>query len=145
MCGKDGTLNHILSGCSVAMGQGRYTWRHDKVLKEEASGIETKIIENSKKHMEEKRRIQFVKAGEKGERQVFQPESYLSTARDWKLSVDLGQRLKIPIAVSATNLRPDITIVSGKTKQMGIVELTFPQKSALRSQESLKETNMKRL
>ena len=145
LCGKDGTLNHILSGCSVARGQGRYTWRHDKVLKEVASGIETKIIENSNKKMEEKRRIQFVKAGEIGERQVFQPESYLSTARDWKLSVDLGKRLKIPIGVSATNLRPDITIVSGKTKQMGIVELTVPTEERIEISGELKRNKYEKI
>jgi len=27
------TTNHILAGCSVALEQGRYTWRHDLVLK----------------------------------------------------------------------------------------------------------------
>ena len=26
------TTNHILTGCSIALGQGRYTWRHDSVL-----------------------------------------------------------------------------------------------------------------
>ena len=26
------TLKHILNGCSVALKQGRYTWRHDKIL-----------------------------------------------------------------------------------------------------------------
>ena len=145
LCGKDGTLNHILSSCSVAMGQGRYSWRHDKVLKELASGIETKIVENSKKQIEEKRRIQFVKAGERGERQVFQPESYLSTARDWKLSVDLGQKLKIPIAVSATNLRPDIIIVSGKTKQMGIVELTVPSEERIEISGEIKRNKYEKI
>ena len=26
------TTNHVLAGCSVALDQGRYTWRHDSVL-----------------------------------------------------------------------------------------------------------------
>ena len=34
LCGKHATLNHILTGCSVALSQGRYKWRHDQVLKE---------------------------------------------------------------------------------------------------------------
>ena len=29
-----GTIKHILSGCRVALAQGRYRWRHDKVLKQ---------------------------------------------------------------------------------------------------------------
>ena len=31
-CGNIGTLLHVLSNCSVALDQGRYTWRHDSVL-----------------------------------------------------------------------------------------------------------------
>ena len=30
LCGGKGTLAHILSGCLVALSQGRYTWRHEK-------------------------------------------------------------------------------------------------------------------
>ena len=35
MCGGGSkqTLNHILSSCSSALNQGRFTWRHDSVLK----------------------------------------------------------------------------------------------------------------
>ena len=32
LCGQEGTLLHILTGCKVALQQGRYKWRHDKVL-----------------------------------------------------------------------------------------------------------------
>ena len=31
---KMGTIQHILAGCKVAVSQGRYRWRHDKVLKQ---------------------------------------------------------------------------------------------------------------
>ena len=29
-----GTIQHILSGCSVSLQQGRYRWRHEMVLKQ---------------------------------------------------------------------------------------------------------------
>ena len=61
LCRGNGTLNHILSGCKVALSQGRYKWRHDKALKEVASNIQTKIKENLKENGKEKQRIQFVK------------------------------------------------------------------------------------
>ena len=32
-CGNIQTLAHILSNCTVALDQGRFTWRHDSVLK----------------------------------------------------------------------------------------------------------------
>ena len=50
----------------------------------------------------------------------------MTAAKDWKLSVDLRDRLRIPLAVCVTDLRPDITIASGATRQMAIVELTVP-------------------
>ena len=31
-CGNIQTLLHVLSNCSVALDQGRYTWRHNSVL-----------------------------------------------------------------------------------------------------------------
>ena len=31
-CGNIQTLLHVLSNCTVALDQGRYTWRHDSVL-----------------------------------------------------------------------------------------------------------------
>ena len=32
-CGKRETLNHILNGCEMALQEGRYTYRHDTILK----------------------------------------------------------------------------------------------------------------
>ena len=33
LCSKRGTLELILSSCTRALGDGRYCWRHDQVLK----------------------------------------------------------------------------------------------------------------
>ena len=59
------------------------------------------------------------------------PESYLDTAQDWRLEVDLGQRLKVPTYVTDTNLRPDILLISEATKQIGIIELTVPSEERI--------------
>ena len=113
LCGENGSLNHILAGCDVARSQGRYTWRHNKVLRELASIIQEKIVNNVKNP--EKKSIAFVKPGEKAKiNKSFQQESFLSSADDWKMSVDLEQRMKIPGRVAVTDLRPDITILSEK-------------------------------
>ena len=47
VCGGNGkqTLHHILSSCSSALTQGRYTWRHDSVLKTLFNFIEGKLQE----------------------------------------------------------------------------------------------------
>lgn len=39
LCSKAGTLEHILRGCPKALGEGRYWWRHDQVLKSIAEAI----------------------------------------------------------------------------------------------------------
>ena len=145
LCGGNGTLNHVLSGCRVALSQGRYKWRHDRVLKEVASSIQARITENSKDQMTVKRGIQFVKEGEKGDKTAFRPENYFSTAKDWKMSVDLKGGLRLPIAVSTSNLRPDIIIVSGRTKQMGIVELTVPTEERIEVAGELKRSKYEQL
>ena len=53
--------------------------------------------------------------------------------------------MKIPIAVSATNLRPDIIIVSGKTKQMGIVELTVPSEERIEISGEIKRNKYEKI
>ena len=44
-CGNIETLAHILSNCSIALTQGRYTWRHNSVL--------TSIIDLVKPHLKD--------------------------------------------------------------------------------------------
>ena len=44
--------------------------------------------------------------------------NYLSVAKDWHLTVDIDTSLKIHSEICQTNLRPDLTMVSKKTKQL---------------------------
>ena len=132
LCGENGTLNHILSGCKVALSQGRYKWRHDKVLRELAAAVQEQIVRNRDKEEETNRKINFIKAGEKTkEKKTMQSTSILSSAKDWKMTVDLDERLKIPESVAVTDLRPDMIIVSRETKQMAIIELTVPSEERI--------------
>ena len=63
LCGQEGTLNHLLSGCKVALSQGRYKWRHDKVLKELSHHLQQRMTENQKSSEVTTRKIQFVREG----------------------------------------------------------------------------------
>jgi len=59
------TLRHIFSNCKTALTQGRYSWRHDSVLK----CLEPTLLMHSKDNNEIKspsKLINFVKAGVKG-------------------------------------------------------------------------------
>ena len=142
LCGGKGTLPHILNGCSIALSQGRYKWRHDQVLREIATYTEArrKIHNNNPKPLKTKD-ITFVKKGEKAKPQTeFEPKCYLDSASDWRLIVDLDGRLKVPEEVAITNLRPDMLLISDKTKKMGVVELTVPGEERIEVSGELKRT-----
>ena len=138
LCGQEGTLNHLLAGCQVALSQGRYKWRHDQVLKELAKSIDQRLTENLNTNESLSRKIQFVKEGEKGNKEETSYGSYLSPAKDWKMKVDLEGRLQIPKDIVVTNLRPDITLISSKTKQFGMIELTVPSEERIEVSGELK-------
>ena len=61
------------------------------------------------------------------------------------MSVDLKGGLKIPLGVCSTKLRPDIIIVSAKSKQMGIVELTVPMEDRIEVSGELKRNKYERI
>ena len=130
VCGGHGSLGHILSGCPVALAQGRYTWRHNRVLKVIAHHLEGKRKEANKGKPSRKREyIHFRKPGEPIKKtEGIRNSSYFDTATDWVMKVDDidGARLQIPSYIMHTLDRPDIIFVSNNSKQMGIVELTVP-------------------
>ena len=56
------------------------------------------------------------------------------------MEVDLGGRLKVPTEITTTNLRPDMMIISSKTKQASIVELTVPSEDRVEVSGEIKKT-----
>ena len=136
-------MNHILAGCKIALAQGRYKWRHDRVLRELSSCIEEKRKEINSKPWKN-RTIKFVKSGEKSKETTNSPpptDSILKIARDWKMKVDLpGSPLIIPAYIAVTNQRPDIIITSDSTKQMCLIELTVPMEGRCEISTELKRT-----
>ncbi|XP_066304530.1 uncharacterized protein [Branchiostoma lanceolatum] len=121
--GERGTMAHILSGCKTALTQGRYRWRHDKVLTTIASILE---VERKKKRNVETRRgpvTTFVRGG--GSRPATAGNSILQKAKSWDLRVDLGRRLHFPSVVH-TRLRPDAVLWSEEGKKIVLIELTVP-------------------
>lgn len=123
-CPGRGSLEHLLSSCPKALGEGRYRWRHDQVLKAVADSIATAI--STTKSRGRVQTINFHKAGEKPEKQPRVRLGLLTTAADWQLQVDLGKQLKFPAKITSTRLRPDMIIMSESTKQLIMLELTVP-------------------
>ncbi|XP_051928401.1 uncharacterized protein LOC127604984 [Hippocampus zosterae] len=124
LCSKRGTLEHILGGCTRALGDGRYRWRHDQVLKTIAEAI-TAGLAWAKQFRPSNKTIAFVRAGDKPTAASRTSSAgILTSARDWQLLVDLEKKLKFPSHIAVTTLRPDIVLVSESTKQAVLLELT---------------------
>ena len=141
LCGGKGTLPHILNGCSVALSQGRYKWRHDQVLREVAKYTDARRkFCNSNPKPPKTKEIRFVKKGEKTTHTETETRCYLDSASDWRLIVDLDGRLKVPEEVAVTDMRPDMLLISEETKKVGIVELTVPGEERIEVSGELKRT-----
>ena len=126
LCSRRGSLEHILSSCPIALGEGRYRWRHDQVLKTVAETISNAVGRANSRKQAGRGGIAFVKAGEKPQAQRKSPAGLLSTASDWELRVDLQRQLKFPAHVTTTSLRPDIVLSSVSASQVLLLELTVP-------------------
>ena len=90
-----------------------------------------------------RRTIQFLKEGEKPPRELRsqnQEDSYLNSANDWRLEVDLDGRLKVPTEITTTNLRPDMMLISHQTKQVSFIELTVPSEDRIEVSGEIKKT-----
>ncbi|KAF7645521.1 hypothetical protein LDENG_00202680, partial [Lucifuga dentata] len=119
------SLEHILSCCPKALGEGRYAWHHDQVLKAVADTICTGI-QRSKHQLPARHNITFVRAGEKPQAERKVSTGLLALASDWQLKVDLGRQLKFPEHIAKTSLRPDLVLTSVSTKQIVLLELIVP-------------------
>ncbi|KAI8485154.1 hypothetical protein Bbelb_370790 [Branchiostoma belcheri] len=125
LCGERGTMAHILSGCKVALAQGRYRWRHDKVL-----AVIAELLEQQRRKKRQDRprpdlAMTFVREGEVKPAAGRRDNSILQRAKSWELRVDLGRRMHFPQVVQ-TNLRPDAVLSSEDGKKIVMIELTVP-------------------
>ena len=124
------TLMHILSGCKFSLEDGRYTWRHDSILKILVSEL-SKHLKNVNaqpitKGYSKNEHIKFIKKGENTKKSKRKKSSLLSGAADWEIFHDLCEQMVFPMYITVTSLRPDIVIVSKSSKTVIMVELTSP-------------------
>ena len=121
---RRGSLQHTLSSCPKALGDGRYRWRHDLVLRAIASQVTDAISESKYQPRRKINRIIFVKEGARAKKQSGVRSSMLSSADDWQLVVVLDTQLRFPRHIAETSLRPDLVLYSDSMKRSIIWELT---------------------
>ena len=145
LCGDaPGSIRHILTGCKVALGQGRYRWRHDKVLRQIGEQVQfhCEVRANAKSRpLRESRSIEFVAEGKRGKKKAKKRATgcgILSGAKDWVVLSDIGGQLKFPAEIAQTRLRPDLVVFSREVKTVIWWELTCPSEERIGDAHTLK-------
>jgi hypothetical protein len=132
LCGvSQCTLFHILSNCTTALTDKRYTWRHDSVLATVLQILVPFMIRHnaSKPIRPQPPRIAFVSATSKIPGNSRRPlrKSLLEDANDWQLLIDFDcNQILFPPTIVATSQRPDVVLWSARTKTVIMIELTCP-------------------
>ena len=128
LCSKDVcTTAHILGACKVSLQQGRYTFRHNTVLRGVIQVLKTFCLNiKDMVPISPKSSIKFVRKRTKVPRKRTPPVGILHHASDWILLADLNKTYCFPVHIAFTQLRPDITIFSNSLRKVILIELTCP-------------------
>ena len=138
------TVGHVLTGCSISLHQGRYTWRHNACIRVLLHFISKRVAETQ--HAPQSRSyISFVKAGDNlrmqqtlQTRRVLQ-DSFLCPTSDWILEADIPElpQMVFP-AMRGFILRPDIILYSTSLHRVVIYEHTCPNEQRILTSSVLK-------
>ena len=164
LCGRPASLRHILNGCPSALNQGRYTWRHDSVLRilkrHLLSFWQSPLTQNTIKdraNLSTQPYIRFVPAGSASTQStrrsthlhsdtrhkrhpLSSSKDLLLNSNDWEFLFDLGDsQLVFPPEIAVTTQRPDIVIFSRSKKAVLLVELTVPLEDRVAAGHTRKE------
>ena len=128
---KCATAAHIPSNCYVAQMQGRYTWRHDNVLKGIYKDLVGLVQKTNRINASQRRRPEpyFIKQGTTPRTSKKKMSSILRTKcpTDWQITFDFDNNRTIPPeTLVITNQRPDIVIWSVSKKRIIWGEETVP-------------------
>ena len=164
LCGRPASLRHILNACPSALNQGRYTWRHDSVLRilkrHLLSFWQSPLTQSTIKdraNLSTQPYIRFVPAGSASSRStrrsthlysnnhhkrhpLSSSKDLLLNSNDWEFLFDLGDsQLVFPPEIAVTTQRPDIVIFSRSKKAVLLVELTVPLEDRVAAGHTRKE------
>ena len=108
-------LEHILSSCKTALGNGRYTWRHNRVLENFAKFIKSYMISEpiilTQRFVLKRGRIYAASKQTIKHRAVLNQN--LGSNWDWKVSADLTWWYNnYSKTISSKGLRPEIVLLS---------------------------------
>ncbi len=140
LCNKaNAGLQHILSGCNVALTQGRFRWRHNQVLRKLAEQLERCRVRANSSPVTLHPNVPFLRPGEGGQKTVAQRTTCLLTpGKGLEMCVDLGTQLIFPTEITQTTLRPDAVVWATAAKKALIIELTVPWEEGIQAAHEFK-------
>ncbi len=105
LCNKaNAGLQHILSGCNVALTQGRFRWWHNQVLRKLAEQLERCRVRANSSSDPFRPNIPFLRPGEGRQKTVAGRTTCLLTpGKGWEMRVDLGTQLIFPTEITQTH------------------------------------------
>ena len=155
VCGTPNpTEMHVLSSCTAALAQGRYTWRHNSVLLVLKMALIPHLLDIStgKVHIPKPNELRFRSAttgdwyNGGSSAPTLEPKclrDWLALATDWQLQCDLKgdayyyRNGVFPPEVASTGKRPDMLLLSRLEKIALCIELTVPkEENVLKAHES---------
>ena len=129
LCGGTETLHHVLSNCTYALANGRYTWRHNQVLREVCEAAKAAVSKANSRTIPNQRKIYFLREGFAHlcrKRCQTPRRDILAEANDWTVAADLEGMRHYPQVLLESGKRPDLVLVSSSTDVIILVELTVP-------------------
>ena len=153
-CGNaKGTLRHILTNCQWGLnkpvGDGRYLWRHDQVLKILWEAIEQRIVEINETDAPKieiiRSKIPFIREGQKS---YLKPKGKKVVVNDewegtWNAETDLTGNLSLPFVDSRQ--RPDVILYNQDRMRFIAVELTICWEDNIEEAHNRKEDRYEEL
>jgi hypothetical protein len=142
LCGGVETLNHVLSACTVALSSGRYTWRHNQVLKKLVEALdESRRKANARTATCQTQKRWMRSGGAIASRNLparVSTENLLDSGNDWMMAADMPGMKVYPEVITKTNLRPDAVLISEASRTVVLVELTVPYETNMNESHEYK-------
>lgn len=149
LCGRPCTLRHVLNACSTSLHQGRYTWRHDcvlRTLKRHLLDFWKTLEGQPDKQATQGPFIRFVKEGapivqqpHRHDRRPLLSAEALRYSTDWQFLFDVDDGFSVfPPHIAVTRQRPDIIIYSSRLKIVLLIELTVPLEDRVAAAHTIK-------
>ena len=128
------SLLHILNSCKVALNQGRYTWRHDQVLKLIHRVVQEgmQVANNSSTTAMGKIWLRSGETAPPKDPKSRDVGHLLAGAKKWRCMFDLPDSagvyptVTVPGEILSSKQRPDGVVWSEQSRRIILIELTVP-------------------